>query len=76
LFFGKKRYKAGRRYWGKIIAAIIPPTTTIASGFWAWDPTEVAIAAGNSPRIAVKEIITTGRKSVIEPSWMTTSNDL
>ena len=38
----------------------MPPTTTIASGFWACEPIEVAMAAGNRPRTAVSEVITTG----------------
>ena len=28
----------------------IAPTTTMASGFWACDPIEVAIAAGQEPQ--------------------------
>ncbi len=39
----------------------MPPTTTIASGFWACEPIEVASAAGNSPSAAVSDVITTGR---------------
>ena len=39
----------------------IAPTTTMARGFCACDPIEVAIAAGKSPRAAVKEVMTTGR---------------
>ena len=39
----------------------MPPTTTIASGFWAWEPIEVARAAGSRPRMAVSEVIATGR---------------
>ena len=39
----------------------MPPTTTIASGFWACEPIEVASAAGNRPSAAVSEVMTTGR---------------
>ena len=37
------------------------PTTTIASGFCACEPIEVAMAAGKRPSAAVSEVITTGR---------------
>ncbi len=37
------------------------PTTTMASGFWACEPIEVARAAGKSPSAAVSEVMTTGR---------------
>ena len=33
----------------------------MASGFWACEPIEVARAAGNKPRAAVSDVITTGR---------------
>ncbi len=39
------------------------PTTTMASGFCACDPIEVAIAAGKSPSAAVNEVMTTGRRA-------------
>ena len=37
------------------------PTTTMARGFCACEPIDVAIAAGKSPRAAVNEVMTTGR---------------
>jgi hypothetical protein len=43
----------------KIKAEEMPPTTTIASGFWAWDPIGVARATGSSPRMAVSEVMAT-----------------
>ncbi len=39
----------------------IAPTTTMPSGFWACEPIEVAMAAGNKPRAAVNDVMTTGR---------------
>ena len=38
----------------------IAPTTTIAKGFCACDPIEVARAAGNKPSAAVKEVFEDG----------------
>ena len=55
------------RNCGRIIAAAMPPTTTMASGFWAWEPIEVASAAGSRPRIAVRLIMTTGRSKSTDP---------
>ena len=54
-------YKTGIKNWVSSMFTSIPPTTTIASGFWACDPMELARAAGKRPRTAVSEVMTTGR---------------
>lgn len=39
----------------------MPPTTTLANGFWACEPMPVAMAAGNNPMAAPKVAMRIGR---------------
>ena len=55
------------RNWVSSMFTSIPPTTTMASGFWACDPIELASAAGKRPRTAVSEVMTTGRSRSSAP---------
>ncbi len=45
----------------------MPPTTTRASGCWAWAPIPFARAAGQRPRPAAMQAMTTGRISSLQP---------
>jgi hypothetical protein len=45
----------------------MPPTTTRASGCWAWAPIPLARAAGQRPRPAAMQAMTTGRISSLQP---------
>ena len=51
---------------------VMPPTTTVASGFCTWLPMPVEIAAGNSPTPADSAVISIGRMRCSEP-WKTAS---
>jgi len=42
-------------------AVSMPPTTTRASGCWAWEPIPVKTAAGSSPTVAPNVAINMGR---------------
>ena len=42
-------------------ASVMPPTTTMASGFCTCEPMPVETAAGNRPMPAITQVISTGR---------------
>lgn len=58
-----------------MVAVINPPIMATASGFWLSEPMPVDNAAGNSPSIAIRAVITTGRTRAATPCRMASSRE-